>query len=119
MRSSNAGAVRVVDNLSSGELDNIRAHVDAGRVEFTQADLADSRAAAAAVRGIDLVFHLAADHGGRGYIDQHQAACATNLALDSVVFAACRDAGVAKLSMLRPVASTRCTCRRIRERSSI
>jgi nucleoside-diphosphate-sugar epimerase len=89
--------VRVVDNLSSGELDNIRAHVEAGRVEFTQANLADSRVAAAAVRGIDLVFHLAADHGGRGYIEQHQAACAANLALDSVVFAASRDAGVAKL----------------------
>jgi len=29
-----------------------------------------------------VVFHLAADHGGRGYVDLHQAACATNLALD-------------------------------------
>lgn len=89
--------VRVVDDLSSGELDNIRAHVDAGRVEFTQADLADPRAAAQAVRGIDMVFHLAANHGGRGYIDRHQAACATNLALDSIVFAASHAAGVAKL----------------------
>lgn len=90
-------SVRVVDNLSSGELDNIRAHVDAGRVQFTQGDLADARTAAAAVRGIDLVFHLAANHGGRAYIDQHQAACAINLALDSVVFAACSEAGVAKV----------------------
>ena len=89
--------VRVVDNLSSGELDNIRHHVEAGRVEFTLADLADPRAAAAAVRGIDMVFHLAANHGGRGYIDQHQVACATNLALDSIVFAACHGAGVAKV----------------------
>ena len=90
-------SVRVVDDLSSGKLDNIRVHVDAGRVECAQADLADSRAAAAAVRGVDVVFHMAAKHGGRGYIDQHQTACATNLALDSVVFAACRAAGVAKV----------------------
>jgi nucleoside-diphosphate-sugar epimerase len=89
--------VRVVDNLSSGELDNIRPHVEAGRVEFTRADLADPRAAAEAVRGMDIVFHLAADHGGRGYLDLHQVACATNLALDSIVFAACRGAGVAKV----------------------
>jgi nucleoside-diphosphate-sugar epimerase len=90
-------AVRVVDNLSSGELDNIRPHVEAGRIEFTEADLADPRAAAQAVRGIDMVFHLAANHGGRGYLDLHQAACATNLALDGIVFAACRGAGVAKV----------------------
>lgn len=90
-------AVRVVDNLSSGELDNIRAHIDAGRVEFRRADLSGRRGAAQAVRGIDLVFHLAAVHGGRGFIDWNQAACATNLALDSVVFAASRDAGVAKV----------------------
>lgn len=89
--------VRVVDNLSSGELDNIRPHVEAGRIEFAEADLADPRAAAQAVRGIDMVFHLAADHGGRGYLDLHQAACATNLALDGIVLAACRGAGVAKV----------------------
>jgi nucleoside-diphosphate-sugar epimerase len=89
--------VRVVDNLTSGELENIRPHVETGRVEFTRADLADPRVAAEAVSGMDTVFHLAADHGGRGYLDLHQVACATNLALDSVVFAACRDAGVAKV----------------------
>ena len=51
-----------------------------GGSEFTRADLADPRVAAEAVRGMDIVFHLAADHGGRGYLDLHQVACATNLA---------------------------------------
>lgn len=88
--------MRVVDNLSSGTFDNIRGHVEAGRVEFTQADLADPRAAADAVRRIDVVFHLAADHGGRGYIDSHQVACAGNLVLDGIVFGACRAAHVEK-----------------------
>jgi nucleoside-diphosphate-sugar epimerase len=89
--------VRVVDNLTSGHLDNIRPHVDAGRVEFLQADLSDPAVAEEAVRGVQVVFHLAADHGGRGYVDLHQVACATNFALDGVVFKACRQAGVEKV----------------------
>ncbi len=41
-----------------------------------------------AIRGMELIFHLAADHGGRGYVDMHQAACAGNLTLDGLVFRA-------------------------------
>ena len=89
--------VRVVDNLSSGRLDNIRAHVGAGRVEFIHADLNDHGVADAAVQGMNVVFHLAADHGGRGYVDRHQVAGATNLLLDALVFKACRRAGVDKV----------------------
>src|SRR5438876_6610451 len=61
--------VRVVDNLSSGNLDNISGHVEAGRVELVQADLSTPGVAEQAVEGIAVVFHLAADHGGRGYVD--------------------------------------------------
>ncbi len=90
-------AVRVVDNLSSGHLENIRGHRDAGRIEFVEANLADPVVAADAVRGMSVVFHLAADHGGRGYVDLHQVACGSNLVLDGVLFAACRKAGVDKV----------------------
>ena len=90
-------SVRVVDNLSSGRVDNLRAHLDKGRIEFIDGDLADPPVAEEAVRGINVVFHLAADHGGRGYVDLHQVACATNLVLDGVVFKACRKAGVEKV----------------------
>jgi UDP-glucose 4-epimerase len=89
--------VRVVDNLSSGRLDNIRAHVEAGRVEFAEGDLNDPHVVEQAVRGVNLVFHLAADHGGRGYVDLHQVACATNLVLDGLVFKACHKARVDKV----------------------
>lgn len=89
--------VRVVDDLSSGKLENIRGHVESAQVEFQQADLKQAEVVENAVRGISVVFHLAADHGGRGYVDLHQAACATNLLLDGMVFAACRKAGVDKL----------------------
>jgi len=89
--------VRIVDNLSSGRLDNIRGHLDAGRVEFIEGNLGDPVVAEEAVRGMTVVFHLAADHGGRGYVDLHQVACATNLGLDAVVFAAAHKAGVEKV----------------------
>jgi nucleoside-diphosphate-sugar epimerase len=89
--------VHVVDDLSSGHTENIREHLATGRVEFIKADLRQAGAAEHAVRGMSLVFHLAADHGGRGYVDLHQAACAGNLVLDGMVFKACRDTGVEKV----------------------
>jgi nucleoside-diphosphate-sugar epimerase len=89
--------VRVVDNLTSGKQENIQHHLGVGSIEFMQADLLDHGVAERAVRDIDIVFHLAADHGGRGYVDLHQAACATNLLLDGLVFRACLNAGVAKV----------------------
>ena len=88
---------RVIDNLSSGRLENIRARIETGQVALMQADLKQPGVAERAVQGISVVFHLAADHGGRGYVDLHQAACATNLMLDGMVFAACRKAGVEKV----------------------
>jgi nucleoside-diphosphate-sugar epimerase len=78
--------VRAADNLSSGRETNLAAHLASGRVEFVRADLTDPVAARSAIDGVSVVFHLAADHGGRGYVELHQAACAGNLLLDGVVF---------------------------------
>ncbi|MGB3903789.1 MAG: NAD-dependent epimerase/dehydratase family protein, partial [Anaerolineae bacterium] len=50
-----------------------------------------------AVKGVDLVFHLAADHGGRGYVDTHQAGPASNLHLDGLVFWEALRSGVDKV----------------------
>ena len=89
--------VRVVDNLSSGDLDNLARHLACDGIEFHHGDLLDSRVAEAMVRDIDIVFHNAADHGGRGYIDLHQVNCSTNLILDGQVFRAAERAGVEKV----------------------
>ncbi|MGH9689626.1 MAG: NAD-dependent epimerase/dehydratase family protein [Candidatus Acidiferrales bacterium] len=78
--------VRVVDDLSSGKLSNIEAHLPGGRVTFIEADLREPGVTRAAMNGIQVVFHLAADHGGRGYVDLHQAGPASNLFLDGLVF---------------------------------
>ena len=90
-------SVRVVDNLSSGRLDNIQDHLNEGQIEFVQADLTDLNVVQEVLEDVRLVFHLAADHGGRGYVDLHQAACTTNLALDGMLFRACQRAGVEKV----------------------
>jgi nucleoside-diphosphate-sugar epimerase len=87
-------SVRVVDNLSSGRLENIASHVAARAVEFVQGDLLDANVAAGAVSGMSVVFHLAADHGGRGYVDLHNVECSTNLVLDGQVF---REAAKARV----------------------
>src|SRR3954469_24647235 len=70
------GDVRVVDNLSSGRIENVPSLIEKGTVEFIEGDLLDQGTARRTLEGIQLVFHLAADHGGRGYVDLHQSACA-------------------------------------------
>jgi len=89
--------VRIVDDLSSGKLENIQQHLAQGTVEFIQADLREPGVTRMAMRGIEIVFHLAADHGGRGYVDLHQAGPASNLFLDGLVFWEARRAGVEKV----------------------
>ncbi|HVT58083.1 MAG TPA: NAD-dependent epimerase/dehydratase family protein [Thermoanaerobaculia bacterium] len=89
--------IRVVDDLSSGRLGNIQEHLDSGVVELIEADLLSPGVAQSAVDGMEVVFHLAAIHGGRGFVDLHQAACAQNLALDGMLIKAAYEAGVEKL----------------------
>jgi len=89
--------VRIVDNLSSGRLGNIKEHIDAGQVEFFQEDLLNPESVRKGVKGMDVVFHLAADHGGRGYVDLHQVECSTNLILDGQVFKTCHESDVKKV----------------------
>ncbi len=89
--------VRVVDDLTSGRLENIRRHLSSGHLEFLQADLREPGVTRAAMEGAHTVFHLAADHGGRGYVDLHQAGPASNFFLDGLVFAEALRARVKKL----------------------
>ena len=83
--------VRIVDDLTSGKMENIRRLVDERGVEFIQADLRELGVAERAV-GRPAVFLREA-----GYVDLHQAACAGNLMLDGMVFRACRSRGVDKI----------------------
>lgn len=89
--------VRVVDNLSSGTIENIKEHVEGGRVEFLKEDLVAAGVISRVMAGMEIVFHLAADHGGRGYVDLHQVECSTNLILDGMIFRTAREIGVKKV----------------------
>ncbi len=100
--------VRIVDDLSSGHLDNIRQHLGTGKVDFLQADLREPGVTRAAMQGVDTVFHLAADHGGRGYVDLHQAGPASNFLLDGK-----------KWCSLLPAACIRISCNRTPKKSFI
>src|SRR5579864_610229 len=89
--------VRVVDDLTSGHVENVRSHLENGKVELTSSDLREPCVTRTAMRDVQVVFHLAADHGGRGYVDLHQAGPASNLFLDGVVFWEAVKAGVEKV----------------------
>lgn len=90
--------VRIVDDLSSGKIENLREFFESsGNTEFIRGDLREPGVSRQAVEGAEIVFHLAADHGGRGYVDLHQAGPASNLFLDGVVFWEAVRAGVEKI----------------------
>src|SRR2546421_13045157 len=77
-----AKKVRIVDDLTSGHLTNIRQHLGTGKVDFLQADLREPGVARTAMQGVDTVFHLAADHGGRGYVGLPQTRPASKIFFD-------------------------------------
>ncbi len=91
-----AGAdVHVADDLSSGELANLEPVRD--NITVHQGNLKRLAFAEEVTDGIDTVFHLAADHGGRGYISNYPANCATNMALDNIVYEAAAENGVERI----------------------
>jgi UDP-glucose 4-epimerase len=95
--------VRVVDDFSSGTNGNLRAVWD--DIDVVEGNLKRMEFAERATTDVDRLFHLAADHGGRGYISNYPANCATNMALDNIVFETAVGNGVEKITL----ASSACT----------
>jgi UDP-glucose 4-epimerase len=87
--------VRVADDLSSGRLEHLASVAD--DVEVLTGDLRNPAFADKAAAGAETVFHLAALHGGRGYIDTHPVECCNNMVLDHVVFNSAASAGAEQL----------------------
>ena len=94
---SRGAIVRVVDDLSTGRYEYISRLVESGTVEFIKGDLLDSEIATRSVKDIEYLFHLAAIHGGRGYVDLHNVECAMNLVLDGQLFREAVKAHVEKI----------------------
>lgn len=78
--------VTVVDNLSSGRLQNLER--SRNKINLVKKDL--EHVAKDEIKQIfrnqNIVFHLAAVHGGRGYIQKHPADICSNLSIDHHVF---------------------------------
>jgi len=87
-------SVTVVDDLSSGYEENLL--LDNDLLSFTNIDLAES-APSYLFAGVETVFHLAAIHGGRGFIETSPARMLKNLKIDQNVFTAAKESGVKKV----------------------
>jgi nucleoside-diphosphate-sugar epimerase len=61
--------------------------------ESLRLDLAQREACQAAVAGSELVYNLAADMGGMGFIENHKAACMLSVLINTHLLLAARDAG--------------------------
>lgn len=85
--------VRVLDDLSSG----YRRNLDGLDVEFMDGDVRNRDAVDAAVRGCDLVFHLAASVGNKRSIDDPVRDSEINVLGTLNVLEAARHAGVRKV----------------------
>ena len=65
-------------------------------VDNVVANLSDPSACVRAVDGVDVVYNLAADMGGMGFIETHKAECMLSVLINTNMLVAARDAGVAR-----------------------
>lgn len=97
--------VSVADDFSSGKLENLEYPLKKSGtatwvykgLQVTRGDLKDRRFTRSTVKNCDVIFHLAALHGGRGYIDTHPAQCCSNMIIDQLVFEEAQRAGVGRI----------------------
>jgi nucleoside-diphosphate-sugar epimerase len=79
----------ISDDLSAGKYENVKELVEREGVEFRNRELRDFFNAKQAIHKADIVFHMAAQHGGRGYVATHDVELYNNLELDTTIFRAC------------------------------
>lgn len=98
--------VIIADDLSSGKMSNLDFPLKfdskqkcwfGDGVEFHKGNLKDKNFTERVMKEIDVVLHLAALHGGRGYIDTHPAECCSNMILDQLVFETAHQMGVDRI----------------------
>jgi nucleoside-diphosphate-sugar epimerase len=98
--------VTVIDDLSSGNLENLSA--SQSKIKFIKKDLEyiEKDETRSIFRDQNIIFHMAAVHGGRGYIQNHPADVCSNLSIDHHVFEAAADNGSSLENLV--FASTAC-----------
>ena len=97
--------VKVADDLSSGRLDNLEYSLsnnspdvwESDGLNVFKGDLKDRTFTKEMMEDVEYVFHLAAVHGGRGFIHTHPADCCTNMIIDQLVFEEACKKGVERV----------------------
>ena len=89
--------VTVVDNFSSGRIENLSQSINKIKIIKKDLEWTHLDELVKIFEGNEIVFHLAATHGGRGFIHFHPADVCSNFAIDHHVFEACLKADVEKV----------------------
>jgi len=87
--------VTVIDNLSSGTVENLNNSIN--HLKLIENDVRDSSKTKKYYKNIDVVFNLAAQHGGRGFIETHPVECLNNMLLDNIVFDNCIENNISHI----------------------
>lgn len=87
-----AKSVSIADNYSHGTYKNLPEGIFIHEVDLRDLDMCRN-----VICGNDIVFHLAADVGGRSYISNNPQKMWANLRLDATVFQACSECDIEKL----------------------
>lgn len=86
--------IKVIDDFSSGSRENLREKFE---VNLVQGDLRNIDVAHKLIKNAEVVFHLAAIHGGRGFIEKYKQEMLANLAIDYNVFSSGLHSGVTNI----------------------
>lgn len=89
--------VKILDNLSSGYIINIMPFLDNNSVEFVGGDVCDYQSVEKAMKGVDVVFHLAASVGRQRSLDNPQLDSKVNLIGTVNVLEAMKTFGVRRI----------------------
>ena len=76
--------ITVIDDLTSGKAENL-SEVEKD-IKFVIGDVRSHDILSKEMKKVEIVFNLAAMHGGRGYIETHPVECMNNMLLDHIVF---------------------------------
>jgi len=90
--------VRVLDDLSAGSLENIKQWLDHERFEFVKGDMRNLEVVTDAVKGVDAVFHLAANPEVRIGAQSPELLYETNVLITYNLLEAMRKEGVKVLA---------------------
>ena len=96
--------VTIIDDLSSGKKENLEESWE--KIKFIKKDLEyiQKEEINSIFKDQEIIFHIAAVHGGRGYIQTHPADVSSNVSIDHHVFEACINTNVDRVVF----ASTAC-----------